>query len=344
MTKLFSWEHVRTSSAVLLGVLLCSFAIDSMINSPIAVLLLLQLGIVMVAFKCSPAFSYLTACLGAICFNYFFTAPRYSFHMLNQDDILNLLVFLIVALVTSQFAVRYRQQQILIDQVRLRNQILLSVSHDLRTPLAGIIGNLSTFKEYQALLTESEKDELLNSATAESHRLHQYIENLLQATKMVHGSVRLDKEYCSLASILEGLATKVNANGLRMALSVNALDNIAINRELIEQALFNVIDNALTYSLKDWPITVKASHHQTSIRIDIFNTGITPSAEDRIHMFDLFYSRRQNISTDKGTGLGLSVAKGIITAHGGSIECVKVDAGCLMRIELPKDDAAGVRT
>lgn len=339
MTKLFSWMDVRISAAVLLAVLGCAFAIDFVVGAPIAVLLLLQLAIVMVAFKCAPASTYLTALIGAVCFNYFFTAPRYSFHMFNQDDILNLIVFLIVALVTSQFASRYRQQQALISQVRLRNQILLSVSHDLRTPLAGIIGNLSTYKEYQGVLPQSDKDELLNSATAESHRLHHYIENLLQATKMIHGAVRLETEKDSVVTILEGLIARVNKGGQRLSLTVEGeVGATPVNRDLIKQAFFNVINNALTYSVKDWPITVKIMQHDEYLRIDIFNAGVTPTAEDRVHMFDLFYSKRQNMSSDKGTGLGLSVAKGIIAAHGGRIECVEVSVGCLMRIDLPMKD------
>ncbi len=333
MNNSFSGRDIFIVSVSVSCALISSVTLDFWLGSTIAVLLIMQLSIVVIAFKCPSVMAYIAAVLEALCFNYLFTAPRYSFEMFQSDDILNLVVFLIVAFTTSQLAMRFRLHQSIIGQVQMRNRILLSVSHDLRTPLAAIIGNLSTFQEYQSKLNDDQKQELLNSATTESHRLHHYIENLLQATKQTHGEVYVSKTTESAINIVERVIARFSRATPNIELHADrSLVLLPLNRALIEQALFNVLDNALRYSPKNIPVSISLMHQSDGLIIDIYNQGETPTAEDAEHMFELFYS---TANSDSGTGLGLSVAKGIITAHQGSIACVRVDHGCLIRITLP---------
>ncbi|WP_245834610.1 potassium channel family protein [Vibrio salilacus] len=205
MTTCWLYRRYLISVLVFSVALLISLGLDRWLGSTIAVLLILQLSIVVIALQCHSRLAYIAAIIEAVSFNFLFTTPRYSLQMFHLDDIINLLVFIVVAFTTSQLADRYRRQQNALEQVQLRHQILLSVSHDLRTPLAGIIGNLTTFKEYQTQLQAKEKDELLDSAIKESHRLHQYIENLLQATKLQHGVVRIQKQQESIVHIVKSV-------------------------------------------------------------------------------------------------------------------------------------------
>ncbi|WP_240650116.1 sensor histidine kinase [Pseudoalteromonas rubra] len=319
-----------------------SWGMSIWIGSTIAVLLILQLSVVVIVLQCGAKLAYIAAVAEAVCFNFLFTMPRYSLEMFHFDDIVNLLVFLIVAFTTSQLAERYRKQQNTLEQVKLRHQILLSVSHDLRTPLAGIIGNVTTLKEYQAQLNDTEKNELLDCAITESHRLHQYIENLLQATKLQHGVIRIKQTPESVLSILDTVVARFSNTAERIqVVAEQGLQQVAVSRALFEQALFNILDNALRYSPQASPVTVTLRQSQGQTQVDIFNQSESLNKDEVKNMFELFYSGAANRSNDSGSGLGLSVAKGVISAHQGTIECIDLSHGCLIRITLPTNQTKG---
>ncbi|MBY8083987.1 DUF4118 domain-containing protein [Vibrio fluvialis] len=336
MTMSWTQNRYLLSASVFIIALVISLGLEHWLGSAIAVLLILQLSIVVIALQCHSRIAYVAAIAEAVSFNFLFTTPRYSLQMFHLDDIINLLVFIVVAFTTSQLAELYRRQQNALEQVQLRHQILLSVSHDLRTPLAGIIGNLTTFKEYQTQLQAKEKDELLDSAIKESHRLHQYIENLLQATKLQHGVVRIQKQQESIVHIVKSVIGRFSSSTTSIEVVVNeAVSSVEVSRALLEQALFNVLDNALRYSPKDKQVSVKIYQNHQNVVIDVYNQGQSLQPDEAERMFELFYSGKEKRSDDSGSGLGLSVAKGVVSAHQGHIECVEVQQGCLIRISLP---------
>ncbi|NLQ17149.1 DUF4118 domain-containing protein [Marinomonas sp. M1K-6] len=333
-------SHYLAVCAVV-AALLISYGLDTWLGSNIAVLLILQLAVVVVALLCRPRWVYVVALFEALCFNFFFTVPRYSFEMFNRDDMLNLLVFLLVAVITSRLAELYQHQQNQLKQEQLRSRILLSVSHDLRTPLATIIGTLSTLKEYTNKLTEKEKTELLGSATSESHRLHQYIENLLQATKLQHGVVVPKQSEQSAVAIIDLVMARFSEQKSRLTLQIDdKLPLISVSASLIQQAIFNVVDNALRYSPIDKSVIISVSTLDTDnkhpqIVIDVQDQGVGIRSDQSNSIFELFYSVDSFKRSDSGTGLGLAVSKGIIAAHQGTIQSIPVAQGCLIRICLP---------
>ena len=321
---------------ILMSALLSSIIIDLLFGATIAVLLILQLAVVVVALRCNAKFAYFAAIFEAVSFNLLFTTPRYSLQMFHMDDIVNLLVFVIVALTASQLAEHYQRQKNELKQAQLRNSILLSVSHDLRTPLATIIGTLTTLKEYMEKLSESEKIELLDSATAESHRLHQYIENLLQATKLQHGALKFNKSDDSILNVVNQTIDRFPESQQRIKLiAATPLPMLQISSSLIEQAIFNVLDNALRYTPSDNMVNINAYQAGNEVILDIQDEGDGITIEQAAHIFDLFYSESTHQNNDSGTGLGLAVAKGILTAHNGNVEAIPVTHGCLIRIRLP---------
>ncbi|NAX48877.1 DUF4118 domain-containing protein [Photobacterium halotolerans] len=337
---LTNWRnsHFLFSCIVLACALSVSWLIDQVLGSTIAVLLVLQLAVVVVALQCTSRFAYGFAVIEAMSFNFLFTTPRYSLQMFHAEDMINLVVFILVALTTSQLAEHYRRQQDELKKAKLRNSILLSVSHDLRTPLATIIGTLTTLNEYMPKLSESEKSELLNSATAESHRLHQYIENLLQATKLQHGALKITRNDESIIHIINNAVLRLPYSQERVMVQVQGqLSRILVSAILIEQALFNVLDNALRFSPKHQSVVVTLFQESAFIVVDIQDKGVGIKSDEAARIFDLFYSSAAKKTADSGSGLGLAVAKGIITAHQGLIESVPVSEGCLIRIRLPID-------
>jgi len=336
MYKYWRSNLVFFTFVILISALLSSVIIDLLFGATIAVLLILQLAVVIVALRCNAKFAYFAAIFEAVSFNLLFTTPRYSLQMFNMDDIVNLLVFVIVALTASQLAEHYQRQKNELKQTQLRNSILLSVSHDLRTPLATIIGTLTTLKEYMEKLSESEKIELLDSATAESHRLHQYIENLLQATKLQHGALRFNKSADSILNVVSQTIDRFPESRQRIKLiAATPLSTLQISSSLIEQAIFNVLDNALRYTPSDNMVNINAYQVGNEVILDIQDEGDGITIDQAAHIFDLFYSENTHKNNDSGTGLGLAVAKGILTAHNGNVEAIPVTDGCLIRIRLP---------
>jgi len=342
----FMFAHWRDntflfSAIVIVGAVVVSWLLDQLFGSTAAVLLILQLAVVVVAFQCNSRFAYAAAVIEALSFNFFFTTPRYSLQMFRPEDIFNLVVFMVVAFITSTFADLYRRQQGELKQTKLQNSILLSVSHDLRTPLATIIGTLTTLNEYMPKLNDLERKELLDSATSESHRLHQYIENLLQATKLQHGTLKITKKDESIADIVRDAVSRLPNYTEKVSMNMDdSVGHLSVSRSLIEQAIFNVLDNAMRFSPENESVEVSLSKQGSSCVIDVRDMGIGIKAEDAEKIFSLFYSGANNKSADSGTGMGLAVAKGIITAHQGEIQSMPVSEGTLIRIRLPLNQGA----
>ncbi|HHC6485478.1 TPA: ATP-binding protein [Vibrio parahaemolyticus] len=342
----FMFAHWRDntflfSAIVIVGAVVASWLLDQLFGSTAAVLLILQLAVVVVAFQCNSRFAYAAAVIEALSFNFFFTTPRYSLQMFRPEDIFNLVVFMVVAFITSTFADLYRRQQGELKQTKLQNSILLSVSHDLRTPLATIIGTLTTLNEYMPKLNDLEHKELLDSATSESHRLHQYIENLLQATKLQHGTLKITKKDELIANIVRDAVSRLPNYTEKVSMNMDdSAGYLSVSRSLIEQAIFNVLDNAMRFSPENESVEVSLSKQGSSCVIDVRDMGIGIKAEDAEKIFSLFYSGANNKSADSGTGMGLAVAKGIITAHQGEIQSMPVSEGTLIRIRLPLNQGA----
>ncbi|WP_180709641.1 sensor histidine kinase [Vibrio parahaemolyticus] len=329
------------SAIVIVGAVVASWLLDQLFDSTAAVLLILQLAVVVVAFQCNSRFAYAAAVIEALSFNFFFTTPRYSLQMFRPEDIFNLVVFMVVAFITSTFADLYRRQQGELKQTKLQNSILLSVSHDLRTPLATIIGTLTTLNEYMPKLNDLERKELLDSATSESHRLHQYIENLLQATKLQHDTLKITRKDEPIANIVRDAVSRLPNYTEKVSMNMDdSAGYLSVSRSLIEQAIFNVLDNAMRFSPENEPVEVSLSKQGSSCVIDVRDMGIGIKAEDAEKIFSLFYSGANNKSADSGIGMGLAVAKGIITAHQGEIQSMPVSEGTLIRIRLPLNQGA----
>ncbi len=158
----------------------------------------------------------------------------------------------------------------------------------------------------------------------------------MQATKLQHGVVRIQKQQESIVHIVKSVIGRFSSSTTSIEVVVNgAVSLVDVSRALLEQALFNVLDNALRYSPKDKQVRVTIYQNQQNVVIDVYNQGQSLQADEAERMFELFYSGKEKRNDDSGSGLGLSVAKGVVSAHQGHIECVEVQQGCLIRISLP---------
>lgn len=313
-----------------------SYLLDHWLLPTSGTVLILQLAVLLVAFLTNFRAALLAAIAALLLFNFLFTEPRYSLHMTDVDEIVTAIVFITVAVITSHLATSFRLQKESLRQAQLRSNILLSVSHDLRTPLASVIGNLSTLQAYQERLPEHERAELLQGALDESDRLHRYIENLLQATRLQHGEIRLTHAVQDIRPVISKTIARFPDQSRLLVHDSLQYAMVEVQSSLLEQALFNVIDNALRFSGDTAPVSINLYETDSAIVIDIKDEGPGIDSNKRALVFNVFYSSREKDSGTGGTGLGLSVAKGIIDIHNGQISIEDSNNGCLIRIALPR--------
>lgn len=158
----------------------------------------------------------------------------------------------------------------------------------------------------------------------------------MQATKLQHDVVRIQKQQEYIVHIVKSVIGHFSSSTKSIEVVVNdAVSLVDVSRALLEQALFNVLDNALRYSPRDKQVRVTIYQNQQNVVIDVYNQGQSLQADEAERMFELFYSGKEKRGDDSGSCLGLSVAKGVVSAHQGHIECVEVQQGYLIRISQP---------
>lgn len=303
-----------------------------------AILLLLQLACAISALVGSRLSGIIAGFVGALSFNYFFTAPLYSFRINQLEDSINFIVFMLVSLLINEVAAYVRKQQRALEVATTQSSMLRSVSHDLRTPLSTIIGSVETINTYGDKLQESEKHALLQGVLAEGRRLYAYIENLLQATRIEHNALAVNLESVPLVKVVSSLETRVNNSRLTVENSASH-QFVTLSESLFEQALYNVIDNALKFS--EHEVQLKVSDDENSVTFCVKDNGKGFSEAMLQKPFSLFQTEQPTDNGTKGIGLGLSVAKGIVEAHKGSISLQNNNAGGCVYIRLLKGHQYG---
>ncbi|HEX2590524.1 MAG TPA: ATP-binding protein, partial [Rhizomicrobium sp.] len=227
---------------------------------------------------------------------------------------------------------------------RLRSALLTSISHDLRTPLASILGSASSLKSYSDTLGAAAKEELLGSILEEAERLNRFIANLLDMTRLESGAVAPRMELIDVGDVIGSAlrrAGKVLAgHPLDLSLPSN-LPMLQLDPVLFEQAIFNLLDNAAKYSADDGAIAVKAEVLGTHIRLSVSDRGNGIPAEDLERIFDKFYRVRATDHKRAGTGLGLAISRGFVEAMGGTLTAANREdgKGAVFAIVLPIPEA-----
>ncbi|HEX7062181.1 MAG TPA: DUF4118 domain-containing protein [Woeseiaceae bacterium] len=252
------------------------------------------------------------------------------------------------AALTEQAAVAVERAMLVasLEHARLETQrqelkvaLLSSVSHDLRTPLASVIGAASSLLTYESLDKEK-RDVLLRSVLEESERLDRYIQNLLDMTRLEQGRPESPRDWEDLRDLLSAAARRLrlNARGLSLELDLPpGAQLVHVHGELLEQVFVNLLDNAARYSPRNGSIRVTSRRTAGSIVIDVADQGPGIPETEREKVFDPFY-RVHERDRKSGTGLGLSICRGIVQAHGGEVSAhARRDRpGTLIRICIPQ--------
>jgi two-component system sensor histidine kinase KdpD len=233
-----------------------------------------------------------------------------------------------LAIERGQLADEAATARLRVETEHLRNTLLSSVSHDLRTPLAAITGATSTLLATGERLDAGTRRELLESVHEEAERLARLVQNLLQMTRIEAGALGLRREWHSIEEIIGGALARVESRlaGRRVYTRVPPdLPLVPVDAVLIEQVLVNLLDNALRHTPPASPIRVAATASDEAVSVEVADRGPGLPAGDGRRIFEKFYRGRD--APAGGAGLGLAICEGIVRAHGGRIAAHTLPAG-----------------
>jgi two-component system sensor histidine kinase KdpD len=223
---------------------------------------------------------------------------------------------------------------------RLRSALLTSISHDLRTPLAAVLGAAGALRDLPKSLDDDAKADLLTTIIDESERLNRFIANLLDMTKLESGAVVPNTAPHDpgeiVGSALERARKILTRHRIEVAIPSD-LPMVAVDPVLFEQVLFNVLDNAAKYAPAGTVIRIQGWAERAAVRLQVLDEGEGIAPEDLERIFDKFHRVQKGDQVRAGTGLGLSISRGFVEAMHGTITAAnRADrSGAVFTITLP---------
>jgi two-component system sensor histidine kinase KdpD len=227
-----------------------------------------------------------------------------------------------------------------VESDRLRGALLTSISHDLKTPLASVLGAASTMRDLGSGLTDAQKRDLLATVIDESERLNRFIANLLDMTKLESGAIVPNAARHDVSEIVGSALRRAGKILVHHKVSLELaadLPMLELDAVLFEQVLFNLLDNAAKYAPADTTISIKGTRDQGKVSLQVMDegNGIPPAELESV--FDKFYRAQKGDHVRPGTGLGLAISRGFVEAMHGTISAAnRVDrSGAVLTIRLP---------
>ncbi|HEX4040428.1 MAG TPA: sensor histidine kinase KdpD [Xanthobacteraceae bacterium] len=223
---------------------------------------------------------------------------------------------------------------------RLRSALLTSISHDLKTPLAAVLGSAGALRDLAEGLSASEKAELLATIIDESERLNRFIANLLDMTKLESGAVAPNVGLHDLGEIVGSALRRASRILSRHQVELELapdLPMLELDAVLFEQVLFNLLDNAAKYAPPETTVRIQSWRNADVVYLRVLDEGNGIPPSDLEHIFDKFYRAQKADQVRAGTGLGLAISRGFIEAmHGTVVAANRPDRpGAMFTIRLP---------
>lgn len=226
---------------------------------------------------------------------------------------------------------------------RLRSALLTSISHDLRTPLASILGSASSLANHSAELDGEVQTALLRTIQEEAERLNRFIGNLLDMTKLESGSLAPQTSLMDISDLVGATlqrAQKILAGHIVKIDLAAGLPMLGVDMVLMEQVLFNLLDNGAKYAPQGSTITVRARQEADQVALEVIDEGEGIPEADQERIFDKFFRVHRTDRQRAGTGLGLAICRGFVEAMGGTIIAVnrsdRTGAVFIIRFPIPK--------
>jgi len=218
---------------------------------------------------------------------------------------------------------KQQETQMEVQRERLRADMLRTISHDLRTPLTGIMGLASTMLDNFDSVNDDIKKNFLHSIYDDADWLNELVENILNMTRFEEGKIKLNIGQEAAEEIIAEAISHVKKRAPEYKIHARMPDEIIllqVDGVLIRQVLVNLLSNAVNYSPERSEVTVSVCRKKDRVVFKVSDNGPGISQDDLPHIFQRFYSRHDNSrGPRRGTGLGLSLCKSIVEAHSGEI-------------------------
>lgn len=340
----FSRRDTIRSLLILLGISALCFALQDFDPDNGFVSMLFVLAVFLIATVTDGFFYGIAASLVSVLLvNYVFTYPYFHFNFTLAGYPIAMVTMLAVSIITSALttqAKRNARAQLEADREKLRANLLRAISHDLRTPLTGILGASSALLEHDAALSRAERLALARDVHSDAAWLIRLVENLLTITR-IDGSADTQVKKTAEAGeeVLESAAAKFRKQNPQWQLEIRVPDTlllIPMDAILIEQVLLNLMENAVHHAKGADRITVTLSQRdgQAVFEVRDNGAGIDPALLPKI--FHTHLPAGDRADSTRRMGIGLSVCHAILCAHGGSIEAENApEGGAVFRFTLP---------
>ncbi len=310
------------------------FALSAYIGYRIvAFILLLCVSALAMVFDIFPVL--FTALLTALIWDFFFIPPRFTLVVGTTEDLIFLLMYFIVALINAVLTYKIRQIEKVArrkvekaNTIKLYNTFLNSLSHELRTPIATIIGATDNLQNNNERLSAHNKNELISEISKASLRLNEQVGNLLNMSRLESGFIEPKNDWCDISELVYHVVKNIEANKVSQKIAININPDIPLfklDKGILEQVIYNLLNNATQHTAPDSKIDIVAMNYSDVLQIRIEDNGKGFPEEEIKKVFNKFY--RLKDSGAGGTGLGLSIVKGFTEAMGGTVSLENVSSG-----------------
>ena len=291
----------------------------------IALFLLLAVSITASIFDILPVL--LAAVLSALTWDYFFIPPYYRFQVASTEDVVLILMYFVIALVNGILTYRirkYEKELVLKEEkaktIKLYNTLLNSLSHELRTPIATILGASDNLLTQSKKLSEDHKIELISEISKASLRLNHQVENLLNMSRLESGIIKPQYDWCDINEVVYSIVNQFEESKVHQTIVVKIDPQIPLfklDKGMLEQIIYNLLNNACLYTPSNSLIRIDVQCQAEAFHLVIEDNGFGFPPDEISAVFGKFY-RLKNSKTG-GTGLGLSIIKGYVEAMNGTV-------------------------
>lgn len=327
-------SYLISVGSILFTALFCFLANAFIGYKTVALILLVHVSLLALIFDIAPVL--IASVLSAIIWNFFFIPPIYTFHIDNTEDFLMFLMYFFIALVHAVLTAKIRRNEAAIrdkeekeKSLKLYSTLLNSLSHELRTPIATILGSSDALRENKAIISPENQDELLNQISIASLRLDRHVENLLNMSRLDSGILRLNFDWCDANDLVQYVLNHVNEHRTHI-IQFTPNDSVPLfwlDRGLIEQVILNLVSNAIAHTPEGTQIQVNVSNENDDCQILVSDNGPGLNEGELPRLFEAFY--RGGSAQVGGLGIGLSIVKGYVDAHAGSVRVARNTGGGL---------------
>ncbi|KAF5028684.1 Adaptive-response sensory-kinase SasA [anaerobic digester metagenome] len=342
-SKLQMWKQFALSVAIIIVISIISFFLVDLVGyKSISLILLFAVTVLSLVFSVWPVL--VSAILSVLIWDYFFIPPFLSFHPITSEDLLMLSMYFIIVLLNGIFTSEMRRVEKLAMQkeeklrtLNFYNTLFNSISHELRTPITTIIGVTENILNPDNGISEKERIELNREILIATERLNQLVDNLLNMSRIESGFLEAKKSWCDVSELVYTAIDRMPENLKHRPVKAFIPENmllVKLDFGLMEQALYNVIHNALVHTPDGTMVSVSASMRNNKLEISVEDDG--PGFQfngDNIQPETFGQKNRAG-----GLGLGLTIVKGFLAMHGGEMKLSnRLAGGAMVKLVIPAE-------